>query len=576
MNDRKLRLGILLDSYKVPAWAYNSLERIVNSHYGEFSLIILNDSSGIYESNFEEFWKNRNRLLYDLFNKVDERLFHGKPDAFKLKDLGEILSNVPVIKVKPVRDGYSDCLEMSDINRIKEYRLDILIKMGFRILRGDILTASKYGVWSYHHGDSRINRGGPPGFWEVAESWPETGSVLQILSEDFDNGKVLYRSWFFTYPFSPARNRNHCFWASSSFLPRQIELLHRLGEERFFKEITRRFYQKFNYYDHQPYRAPSNGLALLLITKLFAKMIFRLYQKAFYLDQWYLMFDLKKNRSSSFCDFKKIIPPKDRFWADPHVIKADGHYYIFVEEYVYGKKKGQIAVIDVDENGNCKNSVQVLGRAYHLSYPFVFEWGDRYYMVPESAQNKTIELYECVQFPYKWKFKMNLMQNVMAVDTTLFNHEGKWWLFTGMAEHEGSLPNVELSLFFSNELFTSDWNSHPMNPIVSDVKRARPAGKLFTRDGKIYRPSQNCSKMYGHGFDLNEVLLLSESGYLEKKVFSVGPHWDHKLEGTHTFTSEGQMTIIDAFMRRPRLFSNSPRKDDLSATTRLAIWKEAT
>ena len=111
-------------------------------------------------------------------------------------------------------------------------------------------------------------------------------------------------------------------------------------------------------------------------------------------------------------------------------------------------------------------------------------------MVPESVENKTIELYECTEFPFKWKFKMNLMEKVIAVDTTLFHHKGKWWLFTGIARHERSLPLVELFLFSANELFTNEWNSHPKNPIVNDVMRARPAGKIFAKDGKIYRPSR--------------------------------------------------------------------------------------
>jgi len=297
-----------------------------------------------------------------------------------------------------------------------------------------------------------------------------------------------------------------------------------------------------------------NISALGLIAKLFANIIFRIYQKAFYLDQWYLMFDLNKDISTSFCRFKEVIPPKDRFWADPHVIQADGHYYIFVEEYIYKIRKAHISVIEMDGQGNCRDPIRVLERGYHLSYPFVFEWEGKYYMVPESAENKTIELYECIEFPHKWRFKMNLMENVNAVDTTLFRYCGKWWLFTGMAENEGSLPLVELFLFFSNELFTREWNPHSLNPIGSDVTRARPAGRLFTRNGRIFRPSQDCSKMYGYGFDLNEVLLLSETGYLEKEWISVRPDWDKKIQATHTFTNEGQLTIIDAFMRRRRLF----------------------
>jgi hypothetical protein len=204
----------------------------------------------------------------------------------------------------------------------------------------------------------------------------------------------------------------------------------------------------------------------------------------------------------------------------------------------------------MDERGNFGSPVPVLQRDYHLSYPFVFPWDGKYYLVPESAGNKTIDLYECVDFPYKWKIKMNLMEDILAVDTTLFYFNKKWWLFTGIGDNAGSFPQVELFLFYADELCTQEWASHPLNPIVSDVKRARPAGRIFMRDGKIFRPSQDCSKTYGYGFDLNEILSLSESQYRETKAVSVRPDWDEGTRGTHTFARAGKLTMIDAYRRK--------------------------
>ncbi len=549
----KLKLGILLDSFEIPAWAYNALERIMIADYAVFCLIILNDSKGVYENIFDKIWKNRHKLIYYICNLIDQKMDRRKPNAFKRMNLQKILTGVPILRVRPIRKKDSEYFGPLDIQKIKEAGLDILIKMGFRTLRGDILTTSKYGIWSHHHGDNRINQGGPPGFWEVVEKWPETGSTLHILDESLTGGKVLYRSSSFTYPFSPARNRSYYFWASSLFLPRQMELLYRFGEKRFKTEIER-LNPELNFYDRKRYKTPSNLLALKLFAKLSARIGLRICQKMLYLDQWRLMVDLNKELPTALCKFKEVLPPKSRFWTDPHVIQTNGHYYIFIEEYIYKKGKGHISVIEMDGMGKCSDPKPVLEKEYHLSYPFVFEWKGNYFMVPETAENKTIDLYECVEFPDKWKLRMNLMKTVKAVDPTLFNYKGKWWLFTGMAENEGSFPLVELFLFFSDDLFTTKWNSHPLNPIVSDVKKARPAGRLFARNGKIFRPSQDCSKIYGFGFDLNEILILSETEYCEEKVVSVRPYWNEKIQATHTFTNEGQLTVIDAFIRRRRFF----------------------
>jgi hypothetical protein len=325
-----------------------------------------------------------------------------------------------------------------------------------------------------------------------------------------------------------------------------------MKQRSFVLELKRRILPKS--YNQKRLERPPKLSVFLLIAKLFTEKIIRIYQKILFLDQWYLMFDLSKPQSMSFHKFRKIIPPKDRFWADPHAIQLNGHYFVFVEEYIYKNRKGHISVIEIDKQGNYKDPVKVLEKEYHLSYPFVFQCDGRYYMLPESAGNKTVELYECLEFPNTWKLKMNLMENVNAVDTTLFYYRGKWWLFAGMQEDEAPLPLAKLYLFFSSRLFTRDWTPHPLNPIEPDVTKARPAGKLFLKDGKIIRPSQNCSKAYGYGFYLNEVLRLSEDEYSEKTVASVRPDWDRKILGTHTYAGEGQLTLIDAFTRRRRVF----------------------
>lgn len=279
----------------------------------------------------------------------------------------------------------------------------------------------------------------------------------------------------------------------------------------------------------------------------------RLYQKIRFVDQWYLMFDLGQEMSTSFGEFRALVPPTDRFWADPHVVYVDGHYYIFVEEYSFMRRKGCVSVIEMDADGNYKNPVRVLERPYHLSYPFVFAYDGRYYMVPETAQNHSIELYECLDFPKRWEFKMNLMDGIDAVDTTLLHRAGKWWLFTAMVDGEASLPLPRTYLFFADELLTNQWHPHPLNPIQRDVRRGRSAGKIFTKNGRLMRPSQESSEIYGYGFDLNEILSLSETDYVETRVMAVRPDWDQRVLATHTFANEGQLTVIDAFMRRSRL-----------------------
>ena len=553
-NKQKLAVGILLDSFLVSAWFYKAIERIVTSDFADITFIVLNTAKEPYKNKFHKVWDKRKNLVYFLLRRIDEFIFRPQPSAVAEMDLRQLLENVKLIQVEPVQKKFSDYFNPADIDQVKKQNPDILIRMGFRILRGEILSCPKYGVWSYHHGDNFVNRGGPPGFWEALENWPETGSILQILNEELDGGYVLYRSWSLPCYFSPTRTKNEYFWTSASFLPRQMKRLYDIGKDAFFKEVEEKYTPEFDFYSKPLYKQPLNGKAFKLMFTYFGKIFKKIRQDIFYIGQWYLMYDTKPGHGKNFRKFKKIIPPKDRFWADPHVVKHNDRFYIFIEENMYKLNKAHISVMEFDSKGKHTKPVPVLEKDYHLSYPFVLQSNETYYMIPDSSANKTIELYECKEFPNNWEFKMNLMENIHAVDATPFFHNEKWWLFVNMAENEGGSINSELFLFFADTLLTKNWTPHPMNPIISDTKKARPAGKIFKMNGKLYRPSQNCSYRYGYGFNISHILTLSETEYAEKIITLVNPDWEKSIKGVHTFSQEANLTVIDAFKFRRKIF----------------------
>ncbi len=557
MNKNKLRVGILLNDTMVCAWVYRMVERICSSHYASVELVVLNNTQSSSATSVIKKIKNGYKkivpvVMTRMLDLAEEKIVERGsrlPDAFELKDLSGLLEDVPVVEVTPIQKKVSDYFRDEDIAEIREHNIDLLIRVGFRILRGEILRTTKYGVWSYHHGDNAVNRGGPAGFWETMEGWPETGSMLQILSEDIDNGRVLCRSYSCTQP-TVTDNKNNLYWKTLSFIPRKLEQLYELGEESFFKQVDRENSQ-VNLYSRRLYTQPCTIERLRLVGTKAAGKLKDKYANKFYFDQWFLMYHLGSSGYSSMWRYKKILPPKDRFWADPHIIFEKGKYYLFIEEFLFDKNRGHISLMLMDENGNYGEPVPVLEKPYHLSYPFVFKFEDDYYMVPESAENRTVDLYKCVEFPNKWQHQKTLLDGVNAVDATLHYQEGRWWMFVNIAENRGASSCDELFLFFSDDLFGDSWSPHPLNPIISDVKRARPAGKIFSENGCLYRPSQNCSKRYGYGFHINRITCLNEKDYQEEIVTSVLPDWEKNLLATHTYNRVHQLSIIDG-QRRTR------------------------
>ena len=190
------------------------------------------------------------------------------------------------------------------------------------------------------------------------------------------------------------------------------------------------------------------------------------------------------------------------------------------------------------------------------------------YLIAETAENRTIEVYKCKNFPDDWEFECKLMENVFAYDATLFEHNDMWWLFANIREHECASTWDELCLFSSDDPLSDDWQPHPMNPIVSDVRSARPAGKLFHKDGRIYRPSQNSSFRYGYALNFSEILELTKTTYKERVVECLEPDWDPSILGLHTFSASGELTVVDAIHRTRnstrrfrKLRPNSANKD---------------
>jgi len=551
----KIKVGLLIDSFMVHNWIYKLIEKINNSGYAEVSLIVLNTTASTHvpDGRLKKLITNFDELLFSVYKKIENKLHPIANDAFQLKDAAPILNTVPLINATPIQKKFSDRLEDADIDKIKQYDIDVFLRFGFRILKGDILNVAKYGVWSYHHGDNKVNRGMPAGTWEFLEKWPATGSILQILSEELDGGDLLYQSQSATNTSYLNENRNNYYWKSASFVPRMLKKLHD-NRDTFMEQYVRPLNTHPEFYSNRLYKSPGNRI---ILKRLFAKGIDALKTRLsslFYLNQWQLMYSFSKTDKPSFelYKYKKITPPKDRFWADPHVLYTNNKYYIFFEEVLYSEKNGRISVIEMDEKGNYTAPQVALKTDFHLSYPFMLEANGKHYMIPETRANRSIELYETDSFPLGWKLKMRLMENVDAVDTTILFHNNKWWLFANMRENEGASTSDELFLFYSDNLLTQNWTPHPQNPIVSDVRNARPAGRIFMHNGNMYRPAQICTPFYGWGVAINHITRLNEQEYAETSISSIKPTWEKNVRQAHTLSYTNKLTVIDANIRRSR------------------------
>lgn len=176
----------------------------------------------------------------------------------------------------------------------------------------------------------------------------------------------------------------------------------------------------------------------------------------------------------------------------------------------------------------------VLKEPFHLSYPYVFQWQNEIFMVPETFQTKSVRLYRATSFPLEWTLCKTLLDGCEFVDSSLVRFQDQWWLFAG----HGMPPSRSdtLEVFYADELLGS-WTKHPSSPVVAGNGHvARPAGRVLVVGDELLRFTQDCDPTYGrqvHAFQIK----LTRSTYQERAALKkpvCGPTGDGwNADGMH-------------------------------------------
>lgn len=434
--------------------------------------------------------------------------------------------------------GFSQYFKHEDLNRIRSFDLDFILRFAFGIIRGEILRMPRYGVWSFHHDDLGKYRGGPPAFWEMYYGDRVTGAVLQRLTDRLDGGVVLRRGYVRTIKESYIQNRDQAFLSSAGWPAAVCRDIHRGNTAKL--EAAPSSTSAPVYHDPRNWQT-LRSLAQIGLAR--AKGKFDWYFRA---EQWNVGIAdvpisafLAADRPLSVRWFPKLT--RNLFRADPFGISDGPLTTVLVEEFDYRKGKGTIAAIRCGGSDQVEVLSPALDLPFHLSYPYLVQWDGQVYCIPETCQVREIGLYRAVHFPAKWEKVATLVEGVDAVDPTVFRHEGRWWLLCA----DGSVGARPLHAWYADHL-AGPWRPHACNPLKGDVRSTRPGGTPFVHNGRLIRPTQDCSGGYGTAISLNHIRRLTPTEFEEEPIAVVtpmakGPYPD----GVHTLSAMGEKTLID-------------------------------
>ena len=200
----KLKIALIVDSKIASKYVYELAEWGQNQYDLEIThLLIQNIPSNKQSRIHRGFYLLKKKGFFHLAQYVGFTLIK-KVECLPLKysrtyknhlakyDLSNCVKNSITINPVISKSGLVYRYENGDIQKIKELGLDVLVRCGSGILHGEILQSTRFGIISFHHADNRINRGGPPGFWEVYLKQDSTGFTIQQLTEELDGGNVLF------------------------------------------------------------------------------------------------------------------------------------------------------------------------------------------------------------------------------------------------------------------------------------------------------------------------------------------------------------------------------------------------
>lgn len=270
-------------------------------------------------------------------------------------------------------------------------------------------------------------------------------------------------------------------------------------------------------------------------------------KRAFYKPNWKLAVRESNEEDSVYTiletkkEYNAYIPEGNYWCADPFVISECGLTYVFCECCQNDSKKGTIAVGEYI-NGTIKGMRVIIEQDYHMSYPCIFKYGSDFYMIPETEDNRTIELYRASLFPYEWELKKILKKNIRCVDCTVFMIGDEiyviGYIFDGK---KNKICVFQLDIENETLILTDEFE---------DDGTGRNAGNIISIDKRLFRPTQVSKKKYGESIVLKEIVSSGKNAYCEKQfsklqgkdVFVKG---ENKVDRIHTFNRIGNVEIID-------------------------------
>lgn len=196
----QVKVSVLLEDKTINKYAAQALIRMANNSSSEITLLVINsETQSKSEGTFIRPLQSGVELIRKhglWFPIIAKRALRPPPYAKQVHvDEIDCLSSADKVEANTIpANGLGNKLPEPVVDKIARDS-DIVVRFGFGIIKGEILSKPKFGVLSFHHGDIRKYRGRAGGFWAYINNDPVAGVTLQRLNESLDGGEIaIYKS----------------------------------------------------------------------------------------------------------------------------------------------------------------------------------------------------------------------------------------------------------------------------------------------------------------------------------------------------------------------------------------------
>lgn len=539
-----LRVAVLLDGFVMPRYVATILADIARSNFVNIELVILHRRAGLSGAGAVlALGRRLSGVSYQIYMDVDKAM-GGDGEPLALVDAEVALAGVDCLEVSSNSEAEELRLSPDAIDEIRRRGVDVILRFCEAVPRGAVLQAARHGVWSYRYGDDEhLQGGGAPFLRQIFERAATLDVSLEVLGDAPSAGIELCRSRFGKQSsMFVTHSRQIAIWETIHFMLWKLHELHDKGWEHMLRRSS------VSPRPRSDGRPTNFELTRLFAPRILGKIKERLRARRGSIGRWMIGIRHANPPLASLpegallSEFRWYEPPPRHFWADPFLVQRKGTTYLFFEDFDYDRGYARISRAELHHDGSLGEVVGCLDRGYHMSYPFVFEHHREMFMIPESTFDGTVTLYRARRFPDEWVQEKILFRG-NAADTTLFWKDGLFYFFTTLYERDDR--GMTTMLFVADSL-TGAWRLHPASPVSTDIREARQAGGIFRHAGRLFRPSQNCGPHYGYGFNLQEIVTLTEDQYEERHFRSIDPSLlPIPSTRVHTYNLCGHLEVID-------------------------------